>query len=65
MLVRKNRGDPYLEDRHVKTELALIDRELKRLKARIVQLEMRKSKLIASPGRQRAPARMSRRKGAR
>jgi hypothetical protein len=52
-LVRKNRGDRYLGDRQAKTELALIDRELKRLKARIAQLEMQRSKLIASPGRRR------------
>ena len=30
-LVRKNRGDSYLKNRQVQTELARIDRELKRL----------------------------------
>jgi hypothetical protein len=50
-LVKKNHGEIYLKDRQAKTELALINRELRRLKAQIAQLEERKSKLIASPGR--------------
>jgi hypothetical protein len=50
-LVKKNRGETYLKGRQAKTELALINRELRRLKAQIAQLEERKSKLIASPGR--------------
>ena len=50
-LVRKKHGKNYLKDRQVQTELAHINRELKRLKTRIAQLEERKSNLIASVGR--------------
>jgi hypothetical protein len=46
-LVRKKHGNNYLKDRLAKTELASINRELKRLKAQIARLEERKSKLIA------------------
>jgi hypothetical protein len=41
-LVRKKHGNNYLEDRQSKTELAGINRELKRLKAPIARLEERK-----------------------
>lgn len=50
-LVKKKHGETYLKDRQAKTELAHINRELRRLKAQIARLEERKSKLIASPGR--------------
>ncbi len=50
-LVRKDRGDHYLMERQAKTELARINRELKRLKKQIGGLEERKSKLIADLGR--------------
>jgi hypothetical protein len=46
-LVRKKHGENYLKDRQVKTELAHINRELRRLKTQIARLEERKSKLIA------------------
>jgi hypothetical protein len=46
-LVRKNHGDMYLMDRQAKTELARINRELKRLKTQMAGLEERRSKLIA------------------
>lgn len=46
-LVKKKHGDNYLKDRQAKTELASINRELKRLKTQIAALEERKSKLIA------------------
>ena len=49
-LVREKHGNKYLKDRQVKTELAGINRELKRLKAQIAQLEERKSKLIGDVG---------------
>jgi hypothetical protein len=49
-LVRKKRGKKYLAERHAKTELARINRELKRLKAQIARLEERKSNLSASIG---------------
>ena len=47
-LVCKNHGENYLKNRQAKTELAHINRELRRLKAQIAQLEERKSKLIAA-----------------
>ena len=50
-LVKKKHGDNYLKDRQAKTELARINRELKRLKTQIAKLEERKSKLLADPGR--------------
>jgi hypothetical protein len=50
-LVREKHGDNYLKDRQAKTELALINRELKGLKTQIATLEERKSKLIAARGR--------------
>ncbi len=50
-LVRKNHGDHYLMDQQAKTELARINRELKRLKAQITALEERKSKMIAGSGK--------------
>lgn len=50
-LAKKKHGETYLRDRQAKTELADINRELRRLKAQIARLEERKSKLIASNGR--------------
>jgi hypothetical protein len=50
-LVRKKRGKKYLVERQVKTELARINRELKRLKAQTARLEEQKSNLIDSIGR--------------
>ncbi len=50
-LVKKEHGEIYLKGRQAKTELAHINRELRRLKAQIARLEERKSKLVASPGR--------------
>ena len=49
-LVSKSRGENYLKDRQAKTELAHINRELRRLRAQIVRLEERKSNLIAHTG---------------
>lgn len=46
-LVKKERGAAYVKDRQARTELAQIDRELKRLKKQIAALEARKSKLTA------------------
>jgi hypothetical protein len=46
-LVTKRSGRSYLADRQMKTELARIDRELKRLKKQVATLEERKSKLPA------------------
>ncbi len=50
-LVRERHGANYLKDRQMKTELARINRELKRLKGQIAALEERKSKLIADAGK--------------
>jgi ERCC4-related helicase len=50
-LVKKNRGAKYLIDQQVRTELARINRELKRLKTQMAVLEERKSKLIAGSGK--------------
>jgi len=50
-LVKNKHGDNYLKDQQVKTELARINRELKRLKTQIAALEEQKSKLNAGRGR--------------
>lgn len=50
-LVRESHGTSYLKDRQAKTELARINRELKRLKGQIAALEERKSKLVAGSGK--------------
>ena len=50
-LVRKNHGSRYLLNLQTKTELARINRELKRLKTQLAALEERKSKLIAGSGK--------------
>ena len=46
-LVKKTHGSAYLKDRQAKTELARINRELRRLKPLIAALEERRSKLMA------------------
>ena len=48
--VKERHGANYLRDRQDRTELARINRELKRLKAQIAVLEERKLKLIADSG---------------
>jgi len=50
-LVKEKHGANYLRDRQAKTELARINRELKRLKGQIAVLEERRSKLIAGSGK--------------
>ncbi len=45
-LVKMKHGDDYLKDRQTKTELAQVNRELKRLKTQVAALEERKAKLI-------------------
>jgi hypothetical protein len=47
-LVTQKHGGDYLKDRQAKTELARINLELKRLKAQMAELEVRKSRLVAS-----------------
>jgi hypothetical protein len=46
-LVKKTHGAAFLKDQQAKTELARIDRELRRLTTQIAALEERKSKLMA------------------
>ncbi len=46
-LVRKKHGVDYLKDQKTKTELARVNRELRRLKTQVAALEKRKSQLIA------------------
>lgn len=46
-LVKKNRGAHQLKEQQTKTELARINRELRRLKTLMAALEERKSKLMA------------------
>ena len=48
LLVKKKLGDDYLKDQQAKTELARINRELKRLKMQVAVLEERKAKLTAA-----------------
>jgi hypothetical protein len=50
-LVRKKHGANYLKDQQAQTELARINRELRRLKSQIAALEDRKAKLIAGSGK--------------
>ena len=46
-LVKQTHGDDYLKERRAKTQLAQINRELKRLKTQAAALEAQKTKLIA------------------
>ena len=46
-LVKKKHGQKYLGDLRTKTELALIERELRRLKSQIARLEKQKAELLA------------------
>ena len=50
-LVKNEHGGKYLKDRQSNTDLARINRELKRLKTQIAVLEERKSKLLADLGK--------------
>jgi predicted nuclease with TOPRIM domain len=49
-LVEHDHGDNHLRERKAKTELAQVNRQLKRLKAEVAALEERKSQLIADLG---------------
>lgn len=49
-LVKRRHGAGYLKEKQARTELAHVNRDLKRLKTEIVELEKRKSELIASLG---------------
>ncbi|MGH7340787.1 MAG: hypothetical protein ACREKH_09880 [Candidatus Rokuibacteriota bacterium] len=50
-LVKKKHGDDFLKDRQAKTELAGINRELKRLQTQTAALEERKACLMDELGR--------------
>jgi len=50
-LVKRKRGDRYLKAQQAKTELARINRELRRLRTQVGALEKRKSERIADLGR--------------
>lgn len=50
-LVKKKHGDDFLKDRQAKTELARINRELKRLKTQVADPEERKACLMDKLGR--------------
>ena len=45
-LVRNRRGADYLKDQQVRAELARIDRELRRLKTEVADLEKRRAGLL-------------------
>ena len=50
-LVENEHGPDHLRDQQAKTELAGINRDLKKLKKQLAELEARKSKLLADRGR--------------
>jgi hypothetical protein len=50
-LVKKKHGADFLKERQTNTELAQINREMKRLKRQLAALEERKSQLVAAIGR--------------
>lgn len=45
-MVKNKHGDDYLKNQQAKTELARVNRELKRLKSQVAALEELKSQLI-------------------
>ena len=49
-LVKKKHGDDYLKGQQAKTELARINREIRRLKTQVAALEERKARLIDELG---------------
>ena len=51
LLVRRKHGEDYLQGQQARTELAGINRELKKVKKQIAALEGRKSKLLAGLGK--------------
>ena len=50
-LVNKKHGADFLKERQANTELAQINREVKRLKRQLAALEERKSQLVAAIGK--------------
>ena len=47
VLVKNKHGDAYLKEQQTKTEVAAINRELKRLRSQVAGLEERKASLMA------------------
>lgn len=47
-LVKTRRGNNYLKERQARTELARINRDLRRLKTQVATLERRRAQLIAA-----------------
>jgi len=52
-LVTKKHGADYLKDQQARTELARVNRELKRLNAQVAALEQRRAQLDAELGKRR------------
>ncbi len=50
-VVRRNHGDDHLRNEQEKAELSRVNRELKRLKTQVADLEVRKAKLVADLAR--------------
>ena len=50
-LVKKKHGADFLKERQTNTELAQLNREVKRLKRQLAALEVRKSQLVDAIGR--------------
>ena len=50
-LVKTKHGDDYLKHQQVRTELARVDRQLKRLKMQVAALERRRGQLTAGLGK--------------
>ena len=52
-LVSSRRGEEYLREQQARTELKRVNRQLKQLRAQIVELEQRRSVLLAELGEQK------------
>ena len=55
-LVKTTQGDRYLEQRQAQAELARVNRELKRLRTRLAELEQQRSRLTAELTDEFAPS---------
>ena len=49
-LVQNRHGEDYLKERQAKTELVRVDRELKRLRTEVAELEARRAALLGELG---------------
>lgn len=57
-LVSSRHGEGYLRERHARTELKRVNRELKQLRAQVVALEQKRSVLLTELGEQESIQRM-------